>query len=775
MAFNLQQFFARKKSADKTAEQDPLGATMAISPAQLAQLQPQAQGFSSAPSALDPLTQQLDDPGPRAAPQAAATRTAPPWLSRIPLLGGLSTLRQLIVLGILLLLLFGFAAFSLWFSVRDAGHGAAYVGATGELQMLNQGINHLLPQALQGDTAAFRALAQARDKYANRLAALRQGGDVGVAVVAATRSAQALPLLEEVGAQWTRLDQQLGVVRKQEQTLLVLGQGMQLIRQGNAEARKLLSGLLAQNKPPVPPAAELATAQRLLLLNQRVEQLTHVMRATTSDSVLAAIESEQDDAQLSAALQQLADDLAAARLTLARDSLRAVLQIELDGLLNAQQQTLDSLRAAFDAAQLQQLEQARQAAVGAVTSSRGLQANLEKLVVVYGQEAAARSLNKRLTPTIVTTLLAVILILLMAQVYGDDLARRGQEAERQRQEAERQRREIEAEKDATQEAILRLMNEMGDLADGDLTVRATVTESITGAIADSVNYTVEELSVLVKRINETAGGVALASDNAQNTSARLLEETERQSHKITEAGDAVLGMAQSMDQVSGQALELSKVALHSLEAAQKGAAAVSNSIKGMHEIRGQIQETSKRIKRLGESSQEIGEIVELISDITEQTNVLALNAAIQAASAGEAGRGFSVVAEEVQRLAERSGEATKQIAAIVKTIQTDTHNAVQAMENSTRNVVEGTSLSDAAGQALTEISQVSENLAQLIEGISRNTQQQAESAKQVAASMQEILQITEQTTAGTKQTAGSIGELSTLAGELKASVAGFKI
>jgi twitching motility protein PilJ len=230
-----------------------------------------------------------------------------------------------------------------------------------------------------------------------------------------------------------------------------------------------------------------------------------------------------------------------------------------------------------------------------------------------------------------------------------------------------------------------------------------------------------------------------------------------------------------MKTVSSSALESARVANASLEAAQKGAAAVSNSISGMNEIRTQIQETSKRIKRLGESSQEIGEIVELISDITEQTNVLALNAAIQAASAGEAGRGFSVVAEEVQRLAERSGEATKQIAAIVKTIQTDTHDAVAAMEHSTQGVVEGAKLSDAAGQALNEISSVSQDLARLIQAISADTQTQADIATKVADSMQDILRITGQTTTSTQQTAVSIGELTELAVELKGSVSGFKV
>ncbi|HWU84746.1 MAG TPA: methyl-accepting chemotaxis protein [Rhodocyclaceae bacterium] len=364
--------------------------------------------------------------------------------------------------------------------------------------------------------------------------------------------------------------------------------------------------------------------------------------------------------------------------------------------------------------------------------------------------------------------LVLALLVVVVKIFNEEAAERNAESETLRLQAE-------TERNASQEAILRLMNEMGDLADGDLTIRATVTEDITGAIADSVNYTIEELSVLVKRINDAATRVASASETAQKTTDELLAATETQSQEIRSANSSVLSMAESMTNVSANATESARVALVSLAAAQKGSAAVTNSIKGMNEIRQQIQETSKRIKRLGESSQEIGEIVELISDITEQTNVLALNAAIQAASAGEAGRGFTVVAEEVQRLAERSAEATKQIAAIVKTIQTDTHDAVSAMENSTQNVVEGAQLSDAAGQALEEISTVSQNLAQLIESISGDTQKQASVATEVAKLMQNILQITEQTTTGTRQTAVSIGELAELASELKGSVAGFKV
>ncbi|HWW72277.1 MAG TPA: methyl-accepting chemotaxis protein, partial [Duganella sp.] len=353
--------------------------------------------------------------------------------------------------------------------------------------------------------------------------------------------------------------------------------------------------------------------------------------------------------------------------------------------------------------------------------------------------------------------------------------RRRREAEAMRQQSQRKEEEAKAMNDQNQAAILRLMNELQEVADGDLTVQATVSEDITGAIADSVNYTVEELRGLVGRVTATAEQVTKASTHAQSIASNLLQASQQQSREIQDASATVAKMAGEITDVSRSASESADVARQSVAAAQQGSTAVENAIKGMHEIRDQIQDTSKRIKRLGESSQEIGEITELISDITEQTNVLALNAAIQAASAGEAGRGFSVVAEEVQRLAERSAEAAKQIGALVRTIQTDTHDAVAAMEKSTQGVVEGARLSDAAGAALNDISQVSNRLAELISGISLATGHQATSANGVARNIQHILTVTEQTQDGTQQTAQSIHKLSVLAQELKNSVARFRI
>jgi twitching motility protein PilJ len=397
-------------------------------------------------------------------------------------------------------------------------------------------------------------------------------------------------------------------------------------------------------------------------------------------------------------------------------------------------------------------------------------AKLDGTAQQLGRDYAKALEGRELRTGIATVLgsLALGLLVLMFKVFNDDAMTR-------QAETDRQRRVAEAAKDATQEAILRLMNEMGDLASGDLTARATVTEDITGAIADSVNYAIEELAVLVKRINDAARRVDSATREAQDTSGLLQAAAERQSDEIRGAEGQMRALADSMHVVSGQAGETANVARSSLAAADKGDAAVAAAIAGMNDIRGQIQETSKRIKRLGESSQEIGEIVELISDITEQTNVLALNAAIQAASAGVAGRGFAVVAEEVQRLAERSAEATREIAAIVKTIQTDTHDAVAAMEHSTLGVVEGARRSDAAGQALAEIREVTTRLAGLIETIASDTRTQVSIARRVAEGMQGILKITGETSDGTQQMAGSVGELAALAEELKGSVSGFKV
>ncbi len=372
---------------------------------------------------------------------------------------------------------------------------------------------------------------------------------------------------------------------------------------------------------------------------------------------------------------------------------------------------------------------------------------------------------------VISLALFVLILLLLILLY---LSQR--KAEKARLVESEVAAEKEKEENAqNQEAIIRLLDEIDSLADGDLTVKATVTEDFTGAIADSFNLTIDQLRGVVGTINTAVEQVTKSTEDTQQTSMALAEASRQQAQEITGASAAINEMAVSIEQVSTNASESSQVAEKSVEIAKKGGEVVRNTIKGMDTIREQIQETSKRIKRLGESSQEIGNIVSLINDIADQTNILALNAAIQASAAGEAGRGFAVVADEVQRLAERSGNATKQIEALVKTIQNDTNEAVISMEDTTSEVVRGARLAQDAGVSLEEIENVSTNLADLIQSISNAARQQAASAGHVSNTMTIIQEITSQTSDGTTETARSIGELAELSEELSRSVSGFKL
>jgi twitching motility protein PilJ len=366
-------------------------------------------------------------------------------------------------------------------------------------------------------------------------------------------------------------------------------------------------------------------------------------------------------------------------------------------------------------------------------------------------------------------LLAAGLVALFAALLVALRMRRA--AERQRESVDQQRKES----DRNQQAILRLLDELSSLADGDLTVQATVTEDITGAIADSINYAVEALRGLVTTINASAIQLDSATRQTQALSQHLAKASSAQSKQIASATESVATMAGSVEEVSGNAERASDVARHSVEVAHKGGDAVRRTIDGMNTIRETIQETSKRIKRLGESSQEIGNIVELINDIAEQTNILALNASIQSSMAGEAGRGFAVVADEVQRLAERAATATKQIEVLVRTIQTDTNEAVVSMERSTTDVVGGALLAENAGAALDEIEQVSNQIASLVQNISGSARQQTGAAQNIARNMQVLKEISAQTAESTNATSIAIAKLAELSAALRKSATGFRL
>ena len=641
----------------------------------------------------------------------------------LPLIGHLDVQTQFRILGSIFLISLLISVAAMFLQVQATARGTTFLSVAGHIAPLTQQIPKATLAAMQGQKDGFTELRDARESFGKLLESLTEGGEVKGIKVSAT-STEARPALDTLREAWYKQNDVISQLLAQENRLIAINR---------------LASDVTQRGPAITEAAAAAGGKLPQLVANIQHASSQLAWAPGFDEAVAA---------------QLAKDIAAVQELAPADS-------PLAQSLKAMQPALASL-----SADLKPLVQARKAGSTLVIGFRNMSASADSLIHAYETEIADQDTSS--VSAAIFGSLALLMLVLMVKAFNDEGVRRSGEAEHQRRVAE-------ADKDATQGAILRLMNEMGDLADGDLTVRATVSEDITGAIADSVNYTIEELAVLVRGINHAAERVTSASNAAKSTSNELLAATKVQADEIKEANATVLQMATSMKAVSSSALESARVANASLEAAQKGAAAVSNSISGMNEIRTQIQETSKRIKRLGESSQEIGEIVELISDITEQTNVLALNAAIQAASAGEAGRGFSVVAEEVQRLAERSGEATKQIAAIVKTIQTDTNDAVAAMEYSTQGVVEGAKLSDAAGQALNEISSVSQDLARLIQSISTDTQAQANIATKVADLMQDILRITGQTTTSTQQTAVSIGELTELAAELKGSVSGFKV
>ena len=431
----------------------------------------------------------------------------------------------------------------------------------------------------------------------------------------------------------------------------------------------------------------------------------------------------------------------------------------------ARLQTLDALYTDLNAA-----------VRGAVTAAPALPAaQTAALAVTEDARALARSggggavaVGSDLWWLPIALILAVALML--AILFGG-IRRMRDTVDRHRLAVDTQRKENER----NQQAILRLLDELSSLADGDLTVQATVTEDITGAIADSINYAVDALRGLVTTINQSAIHVDSAAGKTQALSQHLAKASGAQSKQIASATESASTMAGATEEVSGNAERAADVARHSVEVAHKGGDAVRRTIDGMNAIRETIQETSKRIKRLGESSQEIGNIVELINDIAEQTNILALNASIQASMAGEAGRGFAVVADEVQRLAERAANATKQIEVLVRTIQTDTNEAVVSMERSTTDVVGGALLAENAGAALEEIEQVSNQIASLVQNISQSSRQQTSGAQNIARNMQVLKEISAQTADTTSATSAAIQKLAELSSGLRKAAAGFRL
>ncbi|HCG80099.1 MAG TPA: chemotaxis protein [Oceanospirillales bacterium] len=630
-----------------------------------------------------------------------------------------------------------------------------YLEHSGELRVLSQELAKNAVEAAGGKPDAFTQLRQARDNFDKRWGYLVAGDD-----------SKSLPPSEDAaqsGVQetWNSVREDADQIIRSEQIVLSVHEVAELlsetIPQLQVEYDEIVDILLESGAP----ADQVAVAQRQSWLAERIVRSVNKVLAGGDDAVMAADAFGRDASLFGRVLNGMIQGNIAMNISQVTNEEAVYALAEVAELFEFVSGSVDEILETSP-----ELFQVREASDNIFQNSRVLLEQTSVLTNEIQNNAEERNMIQ------LGGYVLAFIALVFAYVY---FRTESQSAREREEEAQLREQDTRQTNEQNQVAILRLLDEIADLADGDLTASATVTEDFTGAIADAINFAIDQMRVLVSSINDTAVQVSSAAQETQATAMHLAEASEHQAQEIAGASAAINEMAVSIDQVSANASESSAVAERSVAIANKGSEVVQSTISGMDNIREQIQETSKRIKRLGESSQEIGDIISLITDIADQTNILSLNAAIQASMAGDAGRGFAVVADEVQRLAERSAAATKQIEALVKTIQNDTNEAVISMEQTTTEVVRGARLAQDAGVALEEIESVSNNLAELIQNISNAARQQASSAGHISNTMNVIQEITSQTSAGTTATAKSIGNLAEMANMLRESVAGFKL
>jgi twitching motility protein PilJ len=639
---------------------------------------------------------------------------------------------------------------------RVEQHGERYVARVNEQQVLSQKIAKYALAASAGDQPSFGLLLRSRDRFILLMDELKVGvSEIGLP---ATPDSMEVPL-REVENRWLALRAYVDEILLNQGPILSIREYVEDINSQIPGLQRLSEDVVRIMVDEKASQQQIYVASRQLMLAQRLRDNVSRVLSGGTETAAAIDQFSQDVERFRRVLNGMLAgderidvekvDIPEGRAKLAEVAkLFRSINIQVAEIIETAPNILPALEATEEVA----------------PASDALESATAELAMAYQDGAYVTGFGPvRLGTTLVTVLgtLAAMLLLLFGLALLRDARARAQQADQQNLR--------------NQAAIRRLLDEMVDLSDGDLTIEATVTEDITGAIADSVNQAVEEMRNLVTTINETSVRVSASAQETRGTALRLEEASDHQRNQIERASGTVRTMAQAMSDMADEASQSAAIAQQSVDIASAGGGTVRRTISGMDKIREQIQETSKRIKRLGESSQEIGNIVELIEDIADQTNILALNAAMQAAMAGEAGRGFAVVADEVQRLAERSANATKQIDALVKTIQADTNEAVSSMESSTSEVVGGAKLAEDAGEALQRIEQVSEEIAGATQTIASRLQLHSQEVGSINDTMNVIQQITSQTSEGTEQTTQSIETLAKMAEQLRQTVARFKL
>ena len=639
---------------------------------------------------------------------------------------------------------------------RLQGHGEQYFARVSEQQVLGQKIAKYALEASAGDEASFERLRVSRDRFITLMNELKTGAPEEGLPATSDRMSEPLRNAED---RWLALRAYVDEILLNQKSILSVREFVDVINSAIPRLQRVSEDVVRILVKSKADPQQVYVATRQLMLAQRLQDnVNRVLNGGTQTA--QAIDQFSADAErfnrvLSGMLagdkqldvKKVADAAAEGKLAEAAKLFRSI-NDHVAEIIEAAPNVLPALEATSEV----------------TPASDALESAAAELAAGYKRGDYVGGVGAfTFGPTLVLILgvIATVLLLMLGFAFLREARERAHLADQQNLR--------------NQAAIRRLLDEMVDLSDGDLTIEATVTEDITGAIADSVNQAVEEMRTLVTTINETSVRVSASAQETRATALRLEEASDHQRNQIEKASDTVQTLSQAMTDMANGANTSAEIAQQSVEIASAGGETVRRTISGMDNIREQIQETSKRIKRLGESSQEIGNIVELIEDIADQTNILALNAAMQAAMAGEAGRGFAVVADEVQRLAERSANATKQIDALVKTIQADTNEAVSSMESSTSEVVSGARLAEDAGEALQKIEQVSQDIATATQEIASRLQNQSHDVSSINDTMNVIQEITSQTSEGTEQTTQSIETLAKMAEQLRQTVARFKL